>query len=399
MKIFRMGTACPSTRRRSFRLGAAFLLILGCEVVSLDVQAQTRVLYDGRLFDQGVTMTERSPFADSTLDLMRPMLGKWQVRETTWAGGSEAVRHGTAAITYMNRGYSYMERLHLDSSDADGEGNDDNVDNDVSDSIDRISFLTYQAANTQWMLGVADSWTETVELFNGHSRDRSLVLTNASRRRGGPFVVMTRVTYRMVGDRAFEVTSEVSTDFGATWKPEMRRDYERATDDVAFAAIRADFGRPSPDRAPESASFDFLIGKWNAIQELRTAAEPIRFRSDATAVYTLGGRGVLEFSWYDVDPNLPDAATTIVRIYNSAERRWESLYHTNRGNGMLDFGGNKEGDEVILHLFDTNRRDNISRFVFHSIADNTYAWYSELSSDAGKSFRTNWSIEFERADD
>jgi len=116
----------------------------------------------------------------------------------------------------------------------------------------------------------------------------------------------------------------------------------------------------------------------------------------ATASIALGGHGVLEHSWFDLDPSLPDAATSILRLYNRAERRWESLYLTNRGNTLLDFGGAKEGDRIVLHLFDTRLGDTISRFVFHNIEPDGYRWFAESSTDRGATFATTWTIDMTR---
>ena len=116
-----------------------------------------------------------------------------------------------------------------------------------------------------------------------------------------------------------------------------------------------------------------------------------------TAVYALNGHAILEHNWYDVDPNVPDAATTIVRIYNRAMRRWESLYLDNRGHSQLFFGGAKDGDKVILHNFEANTTSPlIPRYVFHDIAKDSYAWYAENSTDRGKTFNQTWGITFAR---
>ncbi|MCB0280051.1 MAG: hypothetical protein KDD94_11130, partial [Calditrichaeota bacterium] len=158
------------------------------------------------------------------------------------------------------------------------------------------------------------------------------------------------------------------------------------------------YGRAAEGLPAEARQFDFLIGAYDAQQEfLRPNANSIKFPSTTTAVYALNGSAILEFSWYNVDPSLPNASTSIIRIYNRAMRRWESLFMTNRGNGNLFFGGYKESDRIILTLFEHNTSDpRISRFVFHSVEKDSYKWYGENSSDHGKSYQKFWIIEMKK---
>ena len=203
--------------------------------------------------------------------------------------------------------------------------------------------------------------------------------------------------YALNGDDAFTVTVETSTDDGVTWTPREMRRYTRRASEADLLAVRDDPGQPAAGLPDEARQFDFLLGTWDAQHEIRRpGAPPIRFPTTTTASIVLGGRGLMEHSWFDLDPNLPDAATTILRIYNRAERRWESLYLTNRGNTVLDFGGAWEGDRVVLHSFDTRLGDPISRYVFHSIEDDHYLWFAETSTDRGETFTTTWTIDVTR---
>lgn len=113
-------------------------------------------------------------------------------------------------------------------------------------------------------------------------------------------------------------------------------------------------------------------------------------------MHVLGGKALLEYNWFDSDPNMPDAATSILRIYNRAERRWESLFTTNRSNGLLRFGGVLDGGTMVLNAFDTDRTGRMSHWVFHSIAKDSYRWYGENSSDGGETYQKVWLIDFKR---
>lgn len=80
-------------------------------------------------------------------------------------------------------------------------------------------------------------------------------------------------------------------------------------------------------------------------------------------------------------------------------RRWESLYMHNRTNSPLRFGGGKEGDEIVLHYFDTDTgAPNFSYFIFHDIEPDRYSWRADTSTDHGATFSTTWTIEAERVE-
>jgi len=124
-----------------------------------------------------------------------------------------------------------------------------------------------------------------------------------------------------------------------------------------------------------------------------------QFSANGRAVYTLDGHATMEFSWYDVDPNLPDAATCIVRIYNRAMRRWECMYSTNRFNAILYFGGVEEGDRIVLHPFETDTAaGRISYWTFHDMQANRFGWFADTSLDRGKTFTRTWIIQATRKD-
>ncbi|NNF58852.1 MAG: DUF1579 family protein [Rhodothermaceae bacterium] len=340
---------------------------------------------DGRLFDQGRTMTERSPRADATLDQMKALLGQWDVAVTTHPTDSTTHEaQGHAEITYMNRGYAYQERRRVPGYDEAGR------------ETDVMAFLVFTPAVQEWALGEVSTYTEHVELYNGDPRtDDRLVLSTSVRRRGGTRLIHYRVTYTITSAEAFTVVMDRSVD-DEPWVVLEERRYTRRAPSADFMAVREDWGAPAPGLPEAARQFDFLIGTWGAAHRINLGGNWIQYPSTTTASYVLGGRGILEYSWFNTDPNLPDAATSILRIYNRVERRWESLYLTNRGNALLDFGGVWEGDRMVLHLFDTNLTDPVTRFVFHAIEPDRYQWFAETSRDRGESFTTTWTIDITR---
>lgn len=331
-------------------------------------------------------MDERSPRAPAEIDEIKSILGQWDVEVTLHPTDSTMHKaEGRAEISYMNRGYAYMSRLHIPSYDP--AGNEANL----------IQFLNFTPTNQTWVMGEANSYTESISMYNGDRKGKKLVLSTATRKNGGPDLTHIRVTYGFASNDSFSITRSTSKNAGSSWTQELKMVFSRRTPSDNFMATHNGAGKPSPERPEETAQFDFLLGVWQSSHKINLNGQWIQFPANATAVYALNGHGILEYNWYDVDPSHPDAATTIVRLYNRSMRRWESLYLDNRGNSPLFFGGQKDGDEIVLHNFEATTADPIiPRYVFHSIADDSYAWYATNSNDRGKTFNEMWNITFTR---
>lgn len=364
-------------------------------------------LRQGRRFDPGATMTARAEGAPAQLDALVSYRGQWNVRRTAY--NSEGMATHTALclaeVTYVNRGHGFLEQLHCD--DFDGLGN----------SLDTLALLAFSPTHDHWVWGEASSFTESAQMAHGPHAS-PLVLHDAQRRRGTPRMVFVRHTFRGLVDASpedgadpamedsFEILTEESEYAPGDWQPVVARTYTRRKPREDFFAPASELGSAAPGRPPEAREFDFLLGRWNATHQLTPPnGQTLRWKSTSTAVYALNGHAVMEFDWFDTDPNLPDAATTILRIYNRAQRRWESLYLPNRGNNLLYFGGRKEGDRIVLYPFQADTATGpISRFVFHDFGQGTdkpasrdsYKWYSESSTDRGESFQKAWIIDVER---
>jgi hypothetical protein len=338
---------------------------------------------DGRRFDPAAGMSARSAAAPEELDLVASYIGYWDVEYRVMKDGVPVHRaRGEAEVTYMNRGHSVMERFAC--LDFNGQG----------EELRTISFLTYSPTSEMWILGVASGYTENISVFNGDFEEGELVLENAIRRRGGPRVTHYRVRTETESEDLLRVILEESMDGQEPWVPQVVKAYRRRKDAPPLLARAADYGSPGPDRPEEAGQFDFLIGEWDEQHELKRPDGPIRFPAHGTAIHCLGGRAIMEYSWYDVDPSHPEAATTIVRIYNRVMRRWECLYHTNRANSLLWFGGVREGDRIVLHQFEANATDTpFSYWIFHDMKPDRYSWHADTSRDRGRTFEPTWIIE------
>ena len=205
---------------------------------------------------------------------------------------------------------------------------------------------------------------------------------------------------------AFVRTFEISTDFGESWATVVERRYfpaKTAEGESDFFPVREDDGLPSPDRAPEADQFDFLVGEFQATHWMNRQGTELRWQSTGTAVHALDGHAILEFDWHNNDPSLPDAATSIIRVYNRSMRHWESLFLSNRGNFALHFGGVLEGPSlddggrIVLHPFGAQTGSNpLSQWIFFDAKKDSYRWKGLRSQDRGATWPAYWTIDFVR---
>ena len=222
---------------------------------------------DGRLFDPGVALDKPAASAPEALARLAPLIGAWDFELEVSRQGQETLRStGVSHVTYMNRGHAVMERSRV--SDFDGQGN----------GMATMTFFAVDGTGV-WTASEGNSWTEAIRLASGgFDDDGQLVLHDALRPGGGPLLLLLRRTYTL-GEDAFTMTTEMSRDMGATWAPSVVRRYTRREPSEDFFPTRDDVGLASPDRAPEGAEFDFLLGEFDARHWLRTPQGIARWTS------------------------------------------------------------------------------------------------------------------------
>ena len=351
--------------------------------------SSSRPVRDGRLFDPGISRVAPAEKAPPQLSQLLPWLGHWHVEMEIHRADEVLRSSGRASIHFMNRGHAIMERARF--LDFDGQGHD-------------IHTMTFYAVNPGgvWTASEGNSWTESITLVSGGFRSdtkaEKLVLHGAMRPGGGPQLLYFKRTHQVTDD-GLAMHLELSSDIGETWSTAWVKRYRRASGEPteSFLPTRDDFGEAAPGRAPEAGQFDFLVGDFDADHWLLRGENELRWRSRSTAVHALGGHAILEFDWHDLDPSLPDAATTILRVYNRSMRRWENLFLTNRSQTPLYFGGVQEGDQLVLHPFDAQTAANpLSQWIFFEMKKDTYRWKGLQSVDRGSTWNATWTIDFKR---
>lgn len=167
---------------------------------------------------------------------------------------------------------------------------------------------------------------------------------------------------------------------------------------IALAAVfgalclpLANRAQQMPDcKAPEFRQLDFWIGTWRARWK---DAEGREQEGTNRIEATLDGCVIVEH--FDGRPGTPLRGTS-VSTYDRTAGRWKQTWVDNTG-GYLDFAGGREGDRMILSRSTVRDGKPVqSRMVFEDITPTAFTWLWQSSRDDGRTWQTNWRIEYTR---
>jgi hypothetical protein len=147
--------------------------------------------------------------------------------------------------------------------------------------------------------------------------------------------------------------------------------------------------------------FDFFIGSWKVHHRalkarLKGSTEWLDFHGETVCRKILNGIGNLDENILYREAGPVHAIT--LRLFNPDSQEW-SIYWATNLTGILDIpmiGGFKDGrgEFYAQELFQGEHV--YSRFIWSKITSNSCQWEQALSVDGGKSWETNWIMEFER---
>ena len=148
--------------------------------------------------------------------------------------------------------------------------------------------------------------------------------------------------------------------------------------------------------------FDFLIGTWKVHhrrlkERLQGSTEWEEFDGDTVDRKMLNGIG-------NLDENILHRKTGSIhaislRLFNPEAKEW-SIYWSTDQTGMLDVpmvGGFKDGIGEFYSQEVWEGQHIYNRFIWSKITQNSCQWEQAFSIDGGKTWETNWVMEFERA--
>ena len=174
---------------------------------------------------------------------------------------------------------------------------------------------------------------------------------------------------------------------------------------AVLASGTAPAATPSPGSAAitdHSHDFDFLIGKWNVHHwrlkdRLAGNHDWVEFEGTSDLWMTLDGRGTVDDNYIGL-PSSPYRAVGI-RAYDPAAQTWAIWWLDERQPRKIEppvFGnfqngiGTFEGDDTF------NGKPIKVRFTWSKITASSAHWEQAFSADGGKTWETNWRMDFTR---
>ena len=151
-----------------------------------------------------------------------------------------------------------------------------------------------------------------------------------------------------------------------------------------------------------SHDFDFLLGSWQVrnrrlVGRLMGSDEWQEFPSTCVARRILGGLGNMDEFTLEAPSGRVLAAT--VRLYDAASGEWTIYWAASTGRGRFDvpmvgrFDGPR-GEFYAQEVFEG--RHVLSRFIWAVQGAEACRWEQAYSTDGGRSWETNWVMEFTR---
>ena len=147
--------------------------------------------------------------------------------------------------------------------------------------------------------------------------------------------------------------------------------------------------------------FDFFIGRWKVHNRLlrdrlKGSNEWIEFEGAVVDRKVLGGIGNADEFTMNWETGRVEAMT--LRLFDPKSEEW-SIYWASNTSGVLDtpmIGKFENGrGEFFAHEVNDNKHV-YSRFIWSEITENSCRWEQALSTDGGKTWETNWIMEFKR---
>ncbi len=182
---------------------------------------------------------------------------------------------------------------------------------------------------------------------------------------------------------------------GATTSVEMNN--ERTREESIMMEQNAEAGGRDPQR-----DFDFIFGTWKVHnrrlkQRLKGSNSWEEFEARSVARKIWGGAANIDE--YEADSPSGRIQGMTLRLYNPKSQQW-SIYWANSANGVLDtpmIGGFKDGRGEFYDQEFYEGKSIYVRFIWSNITATSARWEQAFSADGGKTWETNWVMEFTRS--
>ena len=147
--------------------------------------------------------------------------------------------------------------------------------------------------------------------------------------------------------------------------------------------------------------FDFFMGSWTVHnrrlkERLKGSTSWDEFTGTVLARPIWGGKANTDE--YEADSPLGHIQGMTLRLYDPKSQQW-SLYWANSANGILEkpmIGGFKNGLGEFYDQEMFEGKSIFARYLWSGITPTSCRWEQAFSPDGGKTWETNWIMDFTR---
>ncbi len=154
-----------------------------------------------------------------------------------------------------------------------------------------------------------------------------------------------------------------------------------------------------------SKDFDFQIGSWRVThkrlrERLVGSSDWETFEGTSVMRPVLGGAGNVEDNVLHISTGTYRAIA--IRSYDPVQKTWAIWWLDDRNPHALDvpvIGSFEDGAGTFLAVDTSGDRPVHVRFLWLHTDTPTPRWEQAMSVDGGETWETNWTMDFERAED
>lgn len=157
---------------------------------------------------------------------------------------------------------------------------------------------------------------------------------------------------------------------------------------VSSVSVDDEFGTLNPKAPPETAQFQFLVGRWDAdYTGKRADGTIVKGRADWRIRFILDGYALQdEWEYMDVDGNVLSHGT-MYRTYDTNLGKWTIVEQTTGNLHFNHMTAEKVGDTMVMHEeIETSNGKLKARRVFYNITQDSFDWRVDISPDGGKTW-------------